>query len=60
MLGHSHALTGIAGGLALGDALGWQPGKTAALAGFTAGMALLDSQISARKFDKIAISRAPR
>lgn len=41
MLGHSHALTGIAGGAALGDSLGWPLGSTAALAGFTAGMALL-------------------
>lgn len=41
MLGHSHALTGLLAGGIVGDSLGWQPGTTAALAGFTAGMALL-------------------
>lgn len=40
-LGHTHSIVGLGAGLAAGDALGWAPGKTAALAGFTAGMALL-------------------
>jgi membrane-bound metal-dependent hydrolase YbcI (DUF457 family) len=41
MLGHSHALSGAVTGLAAGIALHMSVPRTAALAGFTAGMALL-------------------
>lgn len=41
MLGHSHALSGASAGAAAGIVLGLPPGRTAVLAGFTAGMALL-------------------
>jgi membrane-bound metal-dependent hydrolase YbcI (DUF457 family) len=41
MLGHSHALSGAVTGLAAGLLLHFSEPRTAALAGFTAGMALL-------------------
>jgi hypothetical protein len=39
MLGHSHALSGAVTGVATGVLLGMSGPRTAALAGFTAGMA---------------------
>jgi hypothetical protein len=41
MLGHSHALSGAVTGTAAGILLHFPDPRTAALAGFTAGMALL-------------------
>jgi LexA-binding, inner membrane-associated putative hydrolase len=44
MLGHSHALSGAVAGIAAGVLLHMPVSRVAALAGFTAGMALLPDQ----------------